>query len=153
MNRVDPWGWWLNLSSGLVIIGSSTFAAIVLNRGWSWPLFAWGAAVGPIWSAGAFYSTKAFTRKVLARVPAGQREGIAALDEGLWARNRATYAGTALLGIGVGIFAAGVHAPAVDIGFTVLWLVGGVLPVLVLTPALLRRATAISSPEKPTTPV
>jgi MFS family permease len=144
MPRIDPHGWLLHLSSGLVIIGSTIAIALTLHHGWSWPLFVGGAVFGPIASAYAFLSSKAFARRLGRRNP-GDRQGVETRSGMLWSRYRATYAGLVLLGIGVGILASGVHRPAVDVGLFSIWLLVGVLLPLVVLRRILAKMPVVGS--------
>jgi hypothetical protein len=139
MRRLEAHSWLLNLGSGFVIVGCATTSAVVLHRTWSWPLFVWGAVFGVLASAWAFFSTKTFARALLKRAPAEQRPPLEARSRGLWQKYRPTYAGIVLMGIGVGIFSAGLHNPAPDVALTAIWILAGLLPPLVAFPILLRR--------------
>lgn len=139
MQRMDARGWPLNIAAGIVIIGSATVVAVDLHRAWSWPLFAWGAAWGPVASVWAYFSTKLFGRRLMMRAPVAEREAVAARGRALWPRYRATYAGLVLLGVGVGIFSAGMHNAAVDVGLIAVWVLFGLLPPLITFPVLMRR--------------
>lgn len=143
MRKIDAHGWPLNVGSGLVVIGVSTFVAVNVDREWSWPLFAWGALSGPLASAWAYYSTQAFGRTLIRRAPAEEGEALRVRQRALWPKYRATYAGLTLVGIGVGILAAGVRSPAIDLGFTALWIVFGLLPPLIAFPLILRRVNRL----------
>ena len=90
------------------------------------------------------FSTKAFGRILTKRRPSA-RDAIDERGRALWPTYRATYTGIVLLGVGVGILAAGLHAPATDLGVTAARTLFGLLPPLIAFPALLRPGTARSS--------
>jgi hypothetical protein len=144
MRRIDPYGWAVNIASGVVIVGSAAVVVATLDHGWSWPLFVWGAAIGLVASAWAFFSTKAFGRTLMKRDPSA-REAIDERQRALWPKYRATYTAMVFVGVGVGILAAGLHAPAIDLGGTVAWVLFGLLPPLIAFPALLRRVAPKSN--------
>ena len=64
---------------------------------------------------------------------------------------RATYTGIVLLGVGVGILAAGLHTPAIDLGVTAARILFGLLPPLIAFQAILRRGarSSIDSTDRP----
>jgi cyanate permease len=144
VRAIDPYGWAVNIASGVVIAGSAAVVVVSVDRGWSWPLFVWGAAIGLVASAWAFFSTKAFGRTLMKRDPSA-REAIEQRQRALWPKYRATYTGMVFVGVGVGILAAGLLAPAIDLGVTVAWVLFGLLPPLIAFPALRRRVAAKSS--------
>jgi hypothetical protein len=144
MRRVNPFGWSVNLGSGLILVGCGIVVAVTLHRAWSWPLFVWGAALGPVASAWAYFSLRAFSRNLIKRRPA-QRESLMARERTIWPKYRATYAGMVLLGIGLGIISAASRNPLGDAAFTAMWVLAGVLPPLIAWPMLMRRA-AIAPP-------
>ena len=140
MPKVDMRGWG-QVASGLVIVASAVVLAVTLHRSWSWPLFVWGAVLGPVASAWAFYTTKAFARGLMKQATT-EKEELRAREQALWPKYRATYAATVLIGIGIGILAAGMHNPLPDWAFTAMWVLVGVLPPLIAYPVIKRRVAA-----------
>ena len=144
MQKIDPRGWTLQLTSGATIIASAIMIAVTVHHRWSWPFFLWGAAIGPIASAYAYFSAVEFGRRLVRRMPA-EREAMDSRSARLWSTYRATYAGAVLMGVAVGIFAAGLDSAAPDAAFTVLWLLFGVLVPWIAVRILSRRLAARGS--------
>lgn len=142
--RSPALGWGSSLASGLAVIGASTLVAVTVHHRWSWPLFVWGVAWGPVVSAYAYFSTRAFGHVLARRGSDADRDQLRVKLDELWPRYRALYAGLVLFGLGIGILAGGLHSAAVDLVATIGWVVVGVLPPLVLVPILLRRADRVS---------
>jgi hypothetical protein len=146
MRRIDgrP-GWVLNIGSGAVIIASATLVAVAVNRTWSWPLFIWGAVMGPVAVACSYYATKMFGRTLMQRLrDDAEREALASRMHAVGRRYAATYTGLLLVALGAGILSGGLRNPSPDIAFTTIWILAGVFPSVIARSILLRRLAAQS---------
>ena len=96
------------------------------------------------------FSTKAFGRILAKRRPSA-RDAIDERGRALWPTYRATYTGIVLLGVGVGTLAAGLHAPAIDLGVTAARALFGLLPPLIAFPAIRGQGprSSIDSTDRP----
>lgn len=134
----DPYGrtaaWLVYASVGWVLFACAVVAATV-GRGWSWPLFAWGIAVGVL-AVACYY---VFLRSGVALVARRLRQvQLAARRARLRARGRIVYPTLAGYSLGLAIVAAGLRSAWPDILLTVFIAVFQVLMPLVVLVALRR---------------
>jgi hypothetical protein len=121
--------------STAVILGSCTLAAVVAGTGWSWPLFVWGVALGPV----AIVLTR-FSEGIAARyvgVPADKADEV---DRLFRDRRRTTEPNLVGMAIALGVAAGGLESVAIDVMFTGMVVVALGLPLLIL-PLVKRRGT------------
>jgi len=128
----------------VLVVASAGLTSAVAHRTWSWPLFGWGALLGPLAAGWAFYSTHALGRTLVKKFP-DEKAALTARLQTLWPRYRATYTGTVLMCVGIAVLSAGLHSPVPDAVLTGIWLVAGVLPPLIAYRVALRRLAVQSS--------
>lgn len=127
-----------------VSVALTLFAAIVLavveRQGWSWPLFAWGALLGPVWVGATIASTTYGMRYIAKQSGTGAAELSAAQER--WRRRfLAVYPAYALMGLPWGIVSASIRSIWPDVAVTAYAVLGVGLP-FALFPRLARRAAA-----------
>ena len=116
-----------------VVIGACIVLAVVAGSGWSWPLFIWGAILGPL----AMIANR-FILRVSARYLDAPPDKVEEVNRRNRERSRTTYPIVFGMSIAFGIAAAGLESVWVDVLFTVITLVSVGLPLLML-PLLKRR--------------
>jgi len=125
-----------------VTLVASTLIAVVAHNGWSWPLFAWGALLGPTWVL-ATIATTAYGMRYIARSTGTSGRDAAAAQERSRKRFMAVYPAYAALGLPWGIVSAALLIVWPDLAVTVYAALAVVLPLFAL-PRLLRRAATRS---------
>jgi len=121
------------LLSTAVVSGACVVLAVVAGSGWSWPLFIWGAALGPLVMTANWFTVH-ITARYLELPPDKVRE----LERRDRERRRTTYPMVVGMMLGIGIAAAGLESAGIDVLFTVMAVVSAGLPLLML-PLLKRR--------------
>jgi hypothetical protein len=120
----------LTYLSAAICIASSVVFAVLVGDGWSWPLFVWGLASGPLWIAATYGVYRFAGRQVLGATPPPSRF-------------QALYPAWSAMGIPFGVFSASIGSPAPDLGLTVYAFFATILP-LAFVPRLRRRQAAHS---------
>jgi hypothetical protein len=136
LDPLSPHGRLLLYACTAVIIVSCTVLAVVEGSGWSWPLFLWGFALGPL-AIVANHVTMRLTVRYLWLSP----EETERAHERQRQRRATTYPLILGTSLGVGIAAGGLQVAWVDLLFTAYSVIAVGLP-LVFLPALRRRAQA-----------
>lgn len=125
-----------------VTLGASVLIALVGHNGWSWPLFAWGALLGPTWVL-ATAATTAYGMRYIARHTGASDSDVAAAQERSRKRFMAVYPAYAALGLPWGVVSAALLAIWPDLAATLYAVLAVVLPLAAL-PRIARRAAARS---------
>ena len=110
---------------------ASVVSATLLGTGWSWPLFVWGVAIGPLWVGATTAAYRFAGSKVLGEAPPASRLS-------------AIYPAWACMGIPFGVFSAAFGTAAPDAGLTIYAAIATLLP-LVRVPALRRQFAAATT--------
>jgi hypothetical protein len=121
------------MSTAFFIVAVVAVLALV-GSGWSWPYFVWGLAAGTLAVALVWGMTWLGYRGLGASA-----EEIVRLQAKTRSRYSSVYAGTIVVGAGVGALAARLGSPWPDVGFSAVVLLSQV-PALVLFPKLRRGA-------------
>lgn len=122
-------------STPMILLAAVGYAEFI-GTGWSWPLFLWGAALGPV-QVFAIRRVLDVGMRVVAFSPEQIRDG----RRRSWKRYLPTYISLTGIGIAVGIISASAEDAFADVGFTIMGVLGVLLPLLML-PALARKAKA-----------
>lgn len=107
----------------------------IVGKGWSWPFFAWGIAIGVL-AVTCYYFLIRAGLALVAKNPRAQR--LAARRARLRARGRIVYPSLAGYSLGLAVVAAGLRSVWPDIWLTVVFVVAEVLIPLTVV-VILRR--------------
>jgi hypothetical protein len=120
------------LSTPAILLAGVGYAVFV-GTGWSWPLFGWGLAIGPLWVIGI----RAALRPAVRVTSASEAEAREATRRS-WRLYRPVYISMIGMGAFAGIFSASSEVPFGDIVFSVLGVLGLLIPLLML-PSLKKK--------------
>jgi hypothetical protein len=130
---------WAYASVGVALI-PCTVIALVEDNGWSWPLFAWGALLGPTWALAAFALTR-YGERYIARSTGASGGDVAAARKQSWETFKGLYPVYAVAGLPFGFVSAATLTVWADLAGTLYEALAVVL-LLVALPRLARRAAA-----------
>lgn len=130
--RLNAW-----LSTPMILLSAVAYAAYI-GTGWSWPLFLWGCALGPV-EVFALRRVAGLAMSVAKLTPEQKDE----TRRASWERYRPLYVSMTGMSVAAGIISASSQDAFAVAGFTVLGLLGVVLPLLVL-PRVARETAATS---------